>query len=130
MAAAHAQSLEAELSALDQPLAGAVADAGPAAAEPVETAIGDPEAFARAAKQMLQQVQSMNQRFSEAFTSAVNSSGEGSSGSQNPDALLADAVRSIPLSQAKVLSAFAQRLNGDGGDHAGTRAAAVPNRRP
>jgi hypothetical protein len=114
MVAGHAQSLQAELLALEQPLLGLAPHGGSTAlAGSNVNAMGDPEAFARATAQMLKQAQSMNRQFSEAFTSAVDGSGAQNSGAHNPDALLAAAVASIPLPQAQSLSAFASRLNGD-----------------
>lgn len=114
MVAGHAQSLQAELLALEQPLLGLAPHGGSTAlAAPNVNVIGDPESFARATTRMLSQAQSMNRQFSDAFTSAVDGNGAQNPDAHNPDALLAAAVASIPLPQAQALSAFASRLNGD-----------------
>jgi DNA-directed RNA polymerase specialized sigma24 family protein len=106
MAAMHAAALDAELEALSTQLAAA---GEPAARLPVEhngyVSIHRPEEFTHAANLLLGQVQTMNRNIGSTFTSTV-SDGR----TEDSEKLFADTLQSIPLSNARQMTAFTSEL--------------------
>lgn len=106
MAARHAAALDSELEALNTQLAalGAPGASAPASGEG-RRRIHHPSEFARAANLLLSQVQAMNTKMGNAFTSTV-------SGSKTEDSakFIADALQSIPLTTTRQMATFTSEL--------------------
>jgi DNA-directed RNA polymerase specialized sigma24 family protein len=106
MVTRHASALQAELRALHEQLAQLVPGGSQLPAPDGDTApIGTPENFARSARELLYQTQTMNRAVGAAF-----SSGPGGSEIQDSHSLIAVAIQSIPLPGAEELAAFGSRL--------------------
>ncbi len=106
MAASHASALNREGRALHDQLAQLTpVDAQDSATHNVVALIQRPDQFAHAVRALLQEVQLLNNRTALAFTS-----GSVTSHNSDAEALVRDAARSIPMSDADSLSEFAARL--------------------
>ena len=105
MATLHATALEAELRGLDEQLR-QIAPAGADVSQPDagHIQIDSPGDFARAASRLLRQMQNLNRSVGISFASGTSDKAQG------PDALLKEALHSIPLQGATDMALFATRL--------------------
>jgi DNA-directed RNA polymerase specialized sigma24 family protein len=106
MVTRHASALQVELRALHEQLAQLVPGGSQLPTSDGNSAlIATPENFARSARELLYQTQTMNRIVGAAF-----SSGPGGNGIQDSHSLIVVAIQSIPVPGAEKLAAFASRL--------------------
>lgn len=106
MAAQHASALESELRGLDEQLKPiAPPDGNPSQSETSHIQIDNPGQFARAAGHLLRQTQNLNSCVGNSFAS-----GPAGKTTERPEALLLDALHSIPLRNATDVADFSARL--------------------